>query len=506
MLHSQSFLRQPTTTTKKQGSVKRPKERILFFFVLSKMKVDLNEIQTLADNAAKEETPALDFPIPSGCEDYKKIMKVKESKKGGLGFFAMKDIEAGSLLLASKPLALIMGWEEDDGEEEEEDEDVMNDDDDEGTETIVKGSKRNGMLVIKLLKAMKSDASIWFDKVDKLYPREVTEDLPLWLCESSEIDEAIDQCADELKSDSTSFSDDLVDEIRQRLPLIVKYNCLSIETGPELFVHPSQAQGGHISLSATGLYFEPSFFNHSSRPNVSRYCIGDVMFFVANQGIQKDEELCISYIEGDLLMESSEIRSRLLDMDFDEETSVHEETIDPKKNKLESKKEFPIIDVDTQDDLMSLDPLERLHEINDLLKEVTKGTLIHEGENGEKKEVSFFKCDEHQLRILLALTYESLGSPTKAIEEWKKCIQFVDTNFPPHDENGISLKVQAALCSFFLDDLIAAKLLAKNALESHNLLFGGGVQFFLKRYSNEFNLHLRPQSASTAINFLWPKE
>lgn len=468
------------------------------------MKVDLNEIQTLADNAAKEETPILDFPIPSGCEDYHKFMKVKESQNRGLGFFATKDIEAGSLLLAAKPLALIMGWEEDDDEEDRES--VMDDGDEEETENIVKGSRRNGMLVIKLLKAMKRDASIWFDKIDKLFPREVTEDLPLWLCESSEIDEAIDQYADELKTDSSSFNDDLVDEIRQRLPLIVKYNCLSIETGPELFVHPSQAQGGHISLSATGLYFEPSFFNHSAQPNICRYCIGDVMFFVANQDIQKDGELCISYIEGDLLMESSEIRSRLLDMDFEEEASVNEETSDNKKSKLESKKEFPIIDVDTQDDLMSLDPLERLHEINDLLKEVSKGSLIHEDENGEKKEVSFFKCDEHQLRILLALTYESLGSPTKAIEEWKKCVQFVDTNYPLHDENGIALKVQAALCCFFLDNLVAAKSFAKKALESHDLLFGGGVQFFLKRYSNEFKLQLRPQSASKAVSFLWPKE
>ena len=471
------------------------------------MKVDLNEIQTLADNAAKEEAPVLDFPIPSGCEDYQKFIKVKESQKGGLGFFALEQIKAGSLVLAAKPLSLIMGWEEDDDDEDEEEvdeESIMNDE--EGAENIVKGSRRNGKLVIKLLKAMKCDASIWFDKIDKLFPREVTEDLPLWLCESSEIDEAIDQCTNELKTDSNSFSDDLVDEIRQRLPLIVKYNCLSIETGPELFVHPSQAQGGHISLSATGLYFEPSFFNHSARPNICRYCIGDVMFFVANQNIQKDEELFISYIEGDFLMESSEIRSRLLDMDFEDETSVNEETVDHKKKRLDSKKEFPIIDIDTQDDLMSLDPLERLHEINDLLKEVSKGSLIHEDETGEKKEVSFFKCDEHQLRILLALTYDSLGSPTKAVEEWKTCVQFVDTNYPPHDENGISLKVQAALCSFFLDDLVAAKSFAKKALESHDLLFGGGVQFFLKRYSNEFKLHLRPQSSANAVSFLWPRE
>mmetsp|Transcript_11695 Transcript_11695/g.23772 ORF Transcript_11695/g.23772 Transcript_11695/m.23772 type:complete len:95 (-) Transcript_11695:533-817(-) len=49
-----------------------------------------------------------------------------------------------------------------------------------------------------------------------------------------------------------------------------------------------------------------------------RYAIGDVMFFVANRGIAKGDELCFSYIEHELLCESAERRTDLLDMDFQE--------------------------------------------------------------------------------------------------------------------------------------------------------------------------------------------
>lgn len=471
------------------------------------MKVDLLSIQSLADNASREDMPVLDFPIPPGCGDYTKWMEIKTSNKGGKGFFAITEIKAGTLLIASKPISLIMDWEVDyDDDENLFYEEEQQDEEEDHPEKILKGSKRNGMLVVKLLRAIKNDPLIWFNEIDKLYPREITEDLPFWVCESSEVDENIDKHAEDLKNShhNSILTDDIVDEIRQRLPLIVKYNCLSVETGPELFVHPNQAQGGHVKLSSTGLYHEPSFFNHHSRPNVSRYAIGDVMFFVTNQQVSKDEELCISYIPGDLLMESSEIRSRLLDMDFEDESNNYEEIVDINKKTMDAKKEFPIIDINTQDDLMSLDPLERLHEIIDLLNEVSKGTIFHEGDDGQQKEISFFKCDEHQLRILLALTYESLGSPSKALEEWKRCVTFVEKYYPHHDENGVALKVQAAISSFLMQDLIGAKLFAASALESHNLLFGGGVSFFLKRYSNELKLHLRPSPVTNAIEFLWP--
>jgi hypothetical protein len=262
-------------------------------------------------------------------------------KGKGKGFFASRDIEAGTTVLGSKPIAMVMQWEED--ELEEEDEIVMDDEEDMQDNDIVKGSRRNGMLVCRLVKAIEDDPSIWFNQLSNLYPREVTD--TLWVCECASTGMEIEHSVNELIH-LKEFNEDTVKEIHHRLPLIVRYNCLSIETAPELFIHPNQDAGGHLTLSGTGLYYYPSYFNHSHRPNVARYSIGDVMFFVTNQDVKHGDELCISYIESEHLCESSKVRSRLLDMDF-EEPSEQDEANDP----LE--KTYPIVDVDMQDELMS---------------------------------------------------------------------------------------------------------------------------------------------------------
>ena len=74
-------------------------------------------------------------------------------------------------------------------------------------------------------------------------------------------------------------------EISKRIPLIIRYNVLSMETCPELLSHPGPT--GHTGLTGVGLYFWPSFFNHDSRPNACRYSVGDIMWFVANQNIAR---------------------------------------------------------------------------------------------------------------------------------------------------------------------------------------------------------------------------
>jgi hypothetical protein len=54
-------------------------------------------------------------------------------------------------------------------------------------------------------------------------------------------------------------------------------------------------------------------FNHSCSPNVNHYSIGDVTFFRALTDIKAGEELFISYIGRDLLVESKSIRDEFLD-------------------------------------------------------------------------------------------------------------------------------------------------------------------------------------------------
>ncbi len=403
-------------------------------------KIDLKEIQTLADELSKKDNPRPNFSVPEGCNTgiESAFIEIKDTNNKGKGFFAKQDIKAGTMLLGSKPISLVMGWEEGDLEDGmsvdlEEDDD---DDDDEGV-SVMKGSKRNGMLITRVAEAMKSTPSLWFDQINHLFPRETSEELPIWMCTDAATGIEIEKAIDAL-SQVNEFSEDpkLIEEMRQRLPLIVRYNCLSVETAPELFVHPNQEGGGHISLSGTGLYYYPSYFNHSHEPNVLRYAIGDVMFFVANQDISSGEELCISYIETEHLCESPALRSQLLDMDFEDGCGYSSAS---KKGDEDISEEdvygrFPIVDIEMQEELMSLSPMDRLDELNELLTAATKGSQEADGDedaNGADGDDFFwFKCDVHQLRVLLALTLDSLGKSSIALEEWKKCIAFAEVNLP----------------------------------------------------------------------------
>ena len=377
---------------------------------------DLSEIHKQAVEAGKQADgcPRPDFSIPQGCDaSGDMLMDIREFESKGRGFYAREDIKAGTMLLAAKPIALVMEWEEDS-------DDTDSSEIEEG-EGVVESCRRNDLLILRIVEAIKQDPDIWLDMIDDLYPRkdDVT-DLPLWVCEDASIGLNIEKSIDSL-SKVTALKN-AVEEIRLRLPLIVRYNCLSIETSPELFVYPNIESGGLINLSGTGLYHRPSFFNHSHKPNVSRYSIGDVMFFVTNQNVTNREELQISYIESDVLCESAKVRSALLDMDFEEGLEADDENMEQDSYSGGS----PVIDISMQEELMNIHPLQRLDEIQGLLKEAQG-----EGSDDVYEEVSWFKCDIHQLRILLAFTYESLGLISKGLEEWKKCVTFANAYFPP---------------------------------------------------------------------------
>ncbi|KAH7444376.1 hypothetical protein KP509_02G076300 [Ceratopteris richardii] len=48
----------------------------------------------------------------------------------------------------------------------------------------------------------------------------------------------------------------------------------------------------------TGVWFLPSFINHSCSPNSSRLVVGEAMFIIASRDIAEKEEITISYIDG----------------------------------------------------------------------------------------------------------------------------------------------------------------------------------------------------------------
>ena len=92
--------------------------------------------------------------------------------------------------------------------------------------------------------------------------------LPTWICSDASIGMEVETLMDGLPE---LFDDVVAKEIQTRLPLIVRYNVLSVETSSEMFVYPDADNGGMINLEATALYGpEVSFFNHDHVPNVSR--------------------------------------------------------------------------------------------------------------------------------------------------------------------------------------------------------------------------------------------
>lgn len=119
---------------------------------------------------------------------------------------------------------------------------------------------------------------------------------------------------------------------------------------------------------------------------------------------------------------------------------------------------------------------------------------------------TWFECDLQNLRILKAITLESSGQSEKALEVWEECVQFTESKMPPNDENSVVMRVQAAMCSMHLKKESLARHHASVALQRHNLLFGGGVRRFRRRYRQEFRLNLRPSNGENSIQMLWPYE
>jgi hypothetical protein len=435
-----------------------------------------------------DEPPRPDFPIPETLRT-ELLMDCKEGKKGR-GWFARQPIAAGTVLMVDKPLAMVMDWQEstqvtdgdnfDEGDEEEE----------EGASIL------NDLLLLELLKAIQQDPSLWTDKLLNLYPRdnETAASLPVWLCKDDSLFCSIEAQIQQL---SKHFAD--AKEIAKRLPLVVRYNVLSIETCPELLMYPGPA--GHSSLSGTGLYYLPSFFNHDSKPNASRWAVGDVMWFVANQDIASGQEICISYLEHDVLCESPARRTIMIDMDFTEGEESEEE---------EDGSLFPVVDSEVQNELMAMNPLERLGAIKGLMEQATGESRPSEEmqEDQDATEVTgpgWFQCDAHNLRIIEAITLDGLGQSEEALKVWEQCVAFTETLLAPNDESSVVMRVQAALCAKHAENAAAASAHAAAAIQTHNLIFGGGISRFRRRYERELKMKLRPDSDATAdADALWP--
>lgn len=440
-------------------------------------------------------------------------LEIRENSSKGKGWFIKKDTSAGSIIMVCKALVCSLDLEyigpdqeEEDGNDDVDDEDSnMDQEDDEPQGTTV-----NELLVLDLLQCIIDNPSIWTGQLTNLYPRDSVdiESSPVWISKDDEVFSQFEAMIDQLERSVPELKEK-GKEISQRLPLIIRYNVLSIETSPELLSHPGI--NGHHSLSGVGLYHWPSFFNHDRRPNISRYAVGDVMWFVANQNIAAGQELCISYLEQDVLCENSHRRNSMLTLDFKEDEDANLVGMNGDDGPT-----YPVVDIDVQNELMAMNPFERLDAIDQLIQQAV-GEALPEGEVIEVEKDNdqmdayggaWFECDLQNLRILKAITLEGLGQFEKALQIWDDCIKFTEINMPPNDENSIVMRVQAAICSLHLKKETLARQHASIALQKHNIIFGGGVRRFRRRYRQEFRLNLRPSSEENNDQLfeeiLWP--
>ena len=458
-----------------------------------------------------DEPPRPNFPMPASYKENTpfELMELQPVGDKGKGWFAKQRIEAGTVLMIAKPVSMVMDWqdpenaieEEEDEEEEEEDGEVY---------VLSKLSER---LLLQILKELQHKPELWTNVLSELFPREDDDlsTLPKWVCNDDTLFHPI-----EVELEKLQFRMDDVEAVTSRLPLIIRYNVLSAETSPELLVHPSP-QKGYSALTGTALYHWPSFFNHDATPNVSRYAVGDVMWFVANQTIAEGQEACISYLEHDVLCESPDRRSLLLGMDFIEPMEIMEDDGQGIERKEGGEQEeddegpdFPVVDIYVQNELMQMDPSERLGSIQELMEQAMGERRPEDEVIPEDEEVMdtgsapWFQCDIQNLRILQALTLDALGQHHQAMPVWELCCKFASEKLPPHDESLVVMCVQAALCAQCCRLEEQAREFARKALESHNVLFGGGLRLFRRRYEREMQLDLRPDSSGADPDTLWP--
>jgi len=348
--------------------------------------------------------------------------------------------------------------------------------------------RHNELLLLDLLEALQSNPSLWHNQLSTLFPRTADQirTLPAWVCPDDEVFAQIEMLLSNLDVSLDKAT------IATRLPHIVRYNVLSVETSPETLSYPQYLS----SLSGVALYWTPSFFNHSNSPNVHRWCIGNVAVFVTNQDISAGTLLTISYIEHDVLCESTARRQALLRMDFvpDDPKDTH--------SLLIVGPEFPVIDRHVQNELMQLHALDRLNNIDELLAQAKGEQAAAE----EETPVAWFACDVYHLQILKALTLESMGQD--ALDLWQACLDFVMQKLPPLDESLVMLHTQMALCAYRQHDEELAKRHAQQAVHIHALVFGGNLSWFRTRYARDLTLPLRPTNnnllVTDPVELLWP--
>ena len=148
----------------------------------------LDQADALVLTAGDNDPPRPDFDIPEELQSHvtpNDLLQVLENPSKGKGWFAKRDIPAGTLLMVAKPIAWVMDCEEDDYLIDDEMEDM---DDEEKISQEEEEIHVNELLVLELLKSIKENPSVWFDQISQLYPRDEADikKSPVWNSKNEE--------------------------------------------------------------------------------------------------------------------------------------------------------------------------------------------------------------------------------------------------------------------------------------------------------------------------------
>ena len=467
--------------------------------------------------------------IEDGSHDLVEVRVVQPS--GQRGMHAKRDIKAGEWLVVSQPVAAYWDAENDaellrDSENEpsrgERDDEAKQESPDSsdlvGGEQSSRDTKREGELVLRVLEKIKGRPSIWTDTVSKMYPRDMAEasELPAWICSDASTSSRIQKEMTGLSLLSLFDSQNEVTcDLALRLPLIVRYNAFGMETSPEQFVYDNDLFGMDF-LAGVGLYGPVlSYFNHSCRPNASKFAVGDVMVLFANRDIAAGDELCHSYLSHEYLCEDDETRRAVLANDFELDSDPVSAERPKKKLKSDNKRQ-------RTGDAISVPPFVMARRFDQETGRLYK----------PKGAGSDFSCNSRYLfPIWKARVLDEQGRSNKhkfdkkhglevALPAWEAAIEFAESTFPPLDARKVALYVQAALCASvnaFRDwakvalrtkgcrvgDQTTALKYAKKALQMHHLIFGGGEDRFLKRFVDELLDSGKPRRQMSEAQLLY---
>jgi len=371
----------------------------------------------------------------------------KQTPTKGCGYFATRPLPEGTLLLLEKPLAALMDTELAKQEWYGED----------SGDTLGLACALGQIDRAKLSNLNKLHPPLNLPK--EAYKKTGEPDLP------PEFDAAVDE----------AWKDHgLTDMERDRYIAVCRYNSLGFYTNSE----QSSFHYNYRPLTGTGLYPLSSGFNHSCAPNVTRYNIGDIIFFRTTSKVNEGDELCISYCEMETLAEPMGYRHEALDRDF----VCNCERCEEEKRLPRRQKVYFDIDAEFKATIHQMDIEERIT----TLRVFISGEAFEEQakEEGLAKPQCLTIKDIQDLRAILASSYMKIQDYQNSYLTWKEAA-FVHKkmrNAGP-DESIVGFLTCAWLCKLEIDPRDCS--LMNTILTMHKLFFGAGAAWYRVRYEHD---------------------